>query len=277
MQATTVKLHSLGYDQAKTYWIAALFVAGNVLLPQLCHLVPQGGVRWLPIYFFTLIAAYKYGWRAGMLTAVASPLINSALFGMPAADTLPPILFKSSLLAVAAGLTAARCRRVSLPLLAAVVLGYQAIGTLGEWAMTGSLRAALQDFRIGLPGMSLQILGGWAFMRWMLRRYAGSGFRATRLLRTNLTLRPYKAVVRRKFVSRASTGDFGFPVCLPSPGTDRFPIVFRPGAFGMLSRCRLPCGRASHGPAGLPEFLAESLCFRPRIETNVPLRTRRAV
>lgn len=128
MQATTVKLHSLGYDQAKTYWIAALFVAGNVLLPQLCHLVPQGGVRWLPIYFFTLIAAYKYGWRAGMLTAVASPLINSALFGMPAADTLPPILFKSSLLAVAAGLTAARCRRVSLPLLAAVVLGYQAIG-----------------------------------------------------------------------------------------------------------------------------------------------------
>lgn len=66
MQATTVKLHSLGYDQAKTYWIAALFVAGNVLLPQLCHLVPQGGVRWLPIYFFTLIAAYKYGWRAGM-------------------------------------------------------------------------------------------------------------------------------------------------------------------------------------------------------------------
>ena len=75
-----------------------------------------------------------------------------------------------SLLAVAAGLTAARCRRVSLPLLAAVVLGYQAIGTLGEWAMTGSLRAALQDFRIGLPGMSLQILGGWAFMRWILRR-----------------------------------------------------------------------------------------------------------
>ena len=140
MQATTVKLHSLGYDQAKTYWIAALFVAGNVLLPQWCHLVPQGGVRWLPIYFFTLIAAYKYGWRAG------------------------------TLLAVAAGLTAARCRRVSLPLLAAVVLGYQAIGTLGEWAMTGSLRAALQDFRIGLPGMSLQILGGWAFMRWVLRR-----------------------------------------------------------------------------------------------------------
>ena len=92
MQATPVKLHSLGYDQAKTYWIAALFVAGNVLLPQWCHLVPQGGVRWLPIYFFTLIAAYKYGWRAGMLTAVASRLMYSAQCGMPVADTLPGFL-----------------------------------------------------------------------------------------------------------------------------------------------------------------------------------------
>ena len=170
METTAVKLYSTGYREAKTYLAAALFVAGNIVLPQICHLVPQGGLRWLPIYFFTLVGAYKYGWRVGLLTAVLSPAVNSALFGMPAADTLPPILFKSSLLAVAAGLTAARCRRVSLPLLAAVVLGYQAIGTLGEWAMTGSLRAALQDFRIGLPGMSLQILGGWAFMRWMLRR-----------------------------------------------------------------------------------------------------------
>ena len=170
METTAVKLYSTGYREAKTYLAAALFVAGNIVLPQICHLVPQGGLRWLPIYFFTLVGAYKYGWRVGLLTAVLSPAVNSALFGMPVADTLPPILFKSSLLAVAAGLTAARCRRVSLPLLAAVVLGYQAIGTLGEWAMTGSLRAALQDFRIGLPGMSLQILGGWAFMRWILRR-----------------------------------------------------------------------------------------------------------
>ena len=60
MQTTTVRLYSLGYGQAKTYWTAFLFVAGNVLLPQLCHLFPLGGVRWLPIYFFTLVGAYKY-------------------------------------------------------------------------------------------------------------------------------------------------------------------------------------------------------------------------
>lgn len=170
MQTSSVKLYSLEYRQAKTYWIAALFMLGNLLLPQLCHLVPQGGMRWLPIYLFTLIGAYKYGWRVGLLTAVASPLLNSALFGMPAAAVLPAILLKSVLLAVAAGYAAARSGKAPLWLFAAVVLTYQVVGTLGEWAMSGSLAAATQDFRIGIPGMLLQIFGGWFCINRLLRR-----------------------------------------------------------------------------------------------------------
>ncbi len=170
MQTSSVKLYSLEYRQAKTYWIAALFMLGNLLLPQLCHLVPQGGMRWLPIYLFTLIGAYKYGWHVGLLTAVASPLLNSALFGMPAAAVLPAILLKSVLLAAAAGYAAARSGKAPLWLLAAVVLTYQVVGTLGEWAMSGSLAAATQDFRIGIPGMLLQIFGGWFCINRLLRR-----------------------------------------------------------------------------------------------------------
>lgn len=160
----TVKLYSLPYREAKTYWVASLFVAGNVVLPQLCHLIPQGGVMWLPIYFFTLIGAYKYGWRVGVLTAVLSPLVNSALFGMPAVAVLPAILLKSCVLSLVAGFVAAKFRRASLLLLAAVVLAYQIIGGLGEWAMTGSWQVAMQDFRIGVPGMLVQIFGGYLFI-----------------------------------------------------------------------------------------------------------------
>ena len=160
----TVKLYSLPYREAKTYWVASLFVAGNVVLPQLCHLIPQGGVMWLPIYFFTLIGAYKYGWRVGVLTAVLSPLVNSALFGMPAVAMLPAILLKSCVLALVSGFVAAKFRRASLLLLAAVVLAYQIIGGLGEWAMTGSWQVAMQDFRIGVPGMLVQIFGGYLFI-----------------------------------------------------------------------------------------------------------------
>ena len=107
----------------------------------------MGGPTWLPIYFFTLVGAYKYGWRVGLLTALASPLLNSVLFGMPLPAMLPAIVLKSLLLAGAAGFAAARFRRASLPLL-----------------------AAAQDFRIGLPGMLLQVVGGWAVIHLVIRR-----------------------------------------------------------------------------------------------------------
>lgn len=167
---STLRLQTLPFSSAKTYIVAALFVLGNIILPQLFHFVPQGGVTWLPIYFFTLIAAYKYGWKAGVMTAIASPLVNSWLFGMPAVAVLPAILLKSLLLALIAGFAASRFRKASLLLLTAVVLGYQLLGTLGEWALSGNLMLAIQDFRIGIPGMLLQILGGWAVINLIIRK-----------------------------------------------------------------------------------------------------------
>lgn len=169
MQTTSIKLYTMGYNEAKTYLVAAMFIVGNIALPQLCHLMPQGGMIWLPIYFFTLIGAYKYGWKVGLLTAIASPLLNHILFGMPAAAVLVPILVKSTLLALAAGYTAYHTRKVSIILMAAVVAFYQIVGGMAEWAMV-DLNAAMQDFRLGLPGMALQIVGGYLFIKYLLRK-----------------------------------------------------------------------------------------------------------
>lgn len=124
----------------------------------------------LPIYFFTLIGAYKFGWKVGIMTAVLSPIVNSALFGMPLPSALPAILLKSVLLAMAAGYMAHKYRKVTILLLLATVLAYQILGTLGEWAMTGNFYLAMQDFRIGIPGMLLQTLGGFAFIKYLIRR-----------------------------------------------------------------------------------------------------------
>ena len=161
MMQTSVKLYSLDYSEMRTYLWSALFVMGNVVLPQLCHLIPQGGLMLLPIYFFTLVAAYKYGWKVGLLTAILSPVANHLLFGMPPTAMLPSILVKSTLLAVIAGYVAHRTGRVSLLLLLGVVLAYQVLGCGIESVMHGSLYAGLQDFRLGLPGMLLQVLGGY--------------------------------------------------------------------------------------------------------------------
>ncbi len=161
---STIKLYALSYREVKTYWMTLLFIGGNILLPQLCHLLPHGGAIWLPIYFFTLVGAYKYGWRVGLLTALASPILNSMLFGMPTQAMLPAILLKSTLLAMASGWMAQRSRRVSILTLLVVILAYQLLGTLGEWALTNDLLLALQDLRMGVPGMMLQCLGGYALL-----------------------------------------------------------------------------------------------------------------
>ncbi len=158
---STVKLYSLKAVEIKTYAFATLFIAGNIILPQLSHLIPMGGMILLPIYFFTLIAAYKYGFFTGLLTAVASPIINHFLFGMPGTEMLPIILIKSGLLAVAAGYMAQRTKEIKIQSLLLVILFYQGIGMIAEFALTGSFMAAVQDIRIGFPGILLQLVGGF--------------------------------------------------------------------------------------------------------------------
>ena len=165
-----VVLYQLSYSQVKTYLFAALFIVGNIALPQLCHLIPQGGLIFLPIYFFTLIAAYKYGFTVGLATAVLSPLVNSALFGMPPAAALPIILIKSVTLAVAAALIAKKTNKVTLLTVALAVVAYQLVGSLAEWVMTGSIEKASQDIILGWPGCLIQIVGGYVILRYLLKK-----------------------------------------------------------------------------------------------------------
>lgn len=156
---------NLSVKELRTWIFTTLFIIGNLLLPQLCHFVPMGGLIFLPIYFFTLIAAYKFGLKVGLLTAVLSPIVNSLLFGMPVVAMLPIILTKSVLLAVVAAFVAKRSKSVSILLLAMVVLAYQVLGGVVEGLMAQNLMAGVQDFRLGFPGLMVQVLGGWMVLK----------------------------------------------------------------------------------------------------------------
>ena len=156
-----------GLANAKTYLFSAIFILGNLILPQICHLIPNGGLIFLPIFFFTLIAGYKYGLITGLMTAVLSPIVNFLLFGMPAEPMLPIILAKSILLAVAAAMIAQRTGKLSIVTLALVVLAYQLPGMLIEWVSTNSFYMASQDVRLGIPGILLQIIGGFFLLKWL--------------------------------------------------------------------------------------------------------------
>lgn len=159
-----IQKEQYGFGQMRTYLVAGLFIIGNIALPQLCHLMPGGGLIFLPIYFFTLIGAFKYGWKVGLLTAILSPLVNCALFGMPPVASLPAILVKSISLAIAAGIIG-KYMKFSIWSVALAVLAYQFVGMTFEFFTDFNLMHALQDVRIGWPGILIQIVGGYFLLR----------------------------------------------------------------------------------------------------------------
>lgn len=161
----SVRLYTLNYDEVKTYLWAAVFVACNMVLPQVFHLIPQGGIVFAPLSLVILAGAYKLGWRTGLLAAVATPLVNNLVFGLPAWGVLQVMMLKLVVLALAAGLTAQYFRRVTLPLLVGVVLVSELIGGLGEWMLTGGIAATVQDFTIGWPGLLLQVAGAYLIVK----------------------------------------------------------------------------------------------------------------
>ena len=124
----SVKLYTLNYDEVKTYLWAAFFVACNMALPQVCHLIPQGGIILAPLSLVILAGAYKLGWKVGLLAAVASPLVNHLVFGLPAWGMLQVMTLKLVALALVAGLTAKHFKKTTLPLLIGVVLVLFGIG-----------------------------------------------------------------------------------------------------------------------------------------------------
>jgi hypothetical protein len=162
---TSVRLYRLNYDELKTYLWAAVFVVCNMVLPKLFHLIPQGGIIFAPLSLVILAGAYKLGWKTGLLAAVASPLINNLVFGMPEWGVLPVMTLKLAVLALVAGLIAQHFRSVSLLLLISVVLVSEIIGGLGELALTGDIADTVKDFTIGWPGLLLQVFGTYLIVK----------------------------------------------------------------------------------------------------------------
>lgn len=152
------RLYSLSYNEGKTYLWAALFVGCNLALPHLFHLIPQGGIIFAPLSLVVLCSAYKLGWKVGLLTAIASPLLNHLFTGLPAMGVLPVMVLKLAVLALVGGLAAQHFKHSSLLLLIGVVLTAEFLSGLGELALTGGLSATLADFSIGWPGLLLQVV-----------------------------------------------------------------------------------------------------------------------
>ena len=163
------RMAALEFRHADTYIRTAVFVAASVILPQICHAFGISGQIFIPIMFFALFAAIRFGLVCGLLTAVFSPIVSFFISGMPEAVMLPVIVVKSAVLATVLGGGIAKTGRLNFLGVLAALISYQAVGFLLQSVMTGDFTAAWNAVAISWPGMLIQFVTG-SFMAWLIFR-----------------------------------------------------------------------------------------------------------
>lgn len=143
-------------DYSTYLWMLA-FVAGNVLGPQLCHIVPMVGKMLLPIMLFTMIAAVRFGLSCAMLTAIVSPLISSLVFGMPTGIMLAAVLMKSLVIALVFGFWRERKGTFTIWNLLALAVGVQLFCFVTEGAFMFGFATSWANLLISWPGVIIQV------------------------------------------------------------------------------------------------------------------------
>lgn len=157
---TTLRLNDLNL-----YVFSLAFALGNLLLPVLVHRIPQGGLIFLPLFFFTLVAAWQYGVLTGVLVALASPLLNHLLTGMPALAVLPLILSKSLVLALVASLMGSRQKTLNPLTLLVPVFAMVLTGLVFEQLSQVPLQQSFKGLQLSFPGLVIMVLGGYLIIR----------------------------------------------------------------------------------------------------------------
>lgn len=161
-----------GLTEYRTYLISLVLVLGSILLPSAFHQFRLAGQVFLPIYFFVLIGAYKFGWKVGVVTGIFSPIISFYLTGMPVLTILFFVIIKGVLLALTAGFFAKKWRKLSIFTLLLVVVSYQFVSFFLVYLFTHNLTLAKTDLILGYPGLILQIVGGYLLLK-LIGDYGG--------------------------------------------------------------------------------------------------------
>jgi len=94
----------LKYNNVRSYVLTAAFVSLAVLVPWVFHQFHLAGPTFLPMHIFVLMAGLLFGWRAGVIVGLLTPLASYAVSGMPVLTILPQILIELSAYGLIAGI-----------------------------------------------------------------------------------------------------------------------------------------------------------------------------
>lgn len=153
---------TLSPGKVSTYLWATAFVAGNVILPQICHAVNLGGKAFLPIMLFTVIGAARYGLTTGLLTAVLSPLVSTAITGMPSGAMLASVIVSSLLIVAVIGTWRELRGTFSILSVIALIAVCQGASFIINGAFIFGFAEAWGNLLMSWPGILIQAVALWA-------------------------------------------------------------------------------------------------------------------
>ncbi len=153
--AKTIKLTKI-----KEIISIGVFVAMAVYAPMVFHFFGgiNAGREFLPMHFFVLVAGLSLGWRAGLITGLASPLISYLLTGMPVIDILPFIIVELAAYGTIAGLLRGKYNLL-VSLFGAMVAGRLLVGAaMYFFGDMNAINFMLIALKTGWQGIVLQII-----------------------------------------------------------------------------------------------------------------------
>jgi niacin transporter len=165
-------LMALKYKDIRSYLLTAAFVMLAVFVPWVFHQFHLAGPTFLPLHIFVLIAGLLFGWRAGLLVGLFTPLTSYFISGMPALNILPQVIIEVSSYGFIAGILREKYNmRTIWSLLGAIMggrltlliaisiiylIGGQSYSPLGLGA--NPLTSFWSTVKQGWPGIAIQLI-----------------------------------------------------------------------------------------------------------------------
>jgi len=162
---------ALKYKDIRSYLLTAAFVMLAVFVPWVFHQFHLAGPTFLPMHIFVLIAGLLFGWRAGLLVGLFTPLVSYLISGMPALNVLPQVVIEVSAYGLIAGMLREKYNlrtiwsllgaiiggRLALLLAISVIyfIGGQSYSPLGPEA--NPLASFWSTVKQGWPGIAIQL------------------------------------------------------------------------------------------------------------------------
>lgn len=92
------------YADAQSYLLTVLFIALNLTTSWIFHQFHMAGPTFLPMHVFVLLGGLLFGWRAGLVIGLFTPISSYGISGMPPLPILPQVVIELAAYGLAAGI-----------------------------------------------------------------------------------------------------------------------------------------------------------------------------